>query len=80
MDAANKRLLLRNLDAYYFAVNTFFEFPEMKEHIVRQAMYDEFGFSRFSKQTFNASLIVGWAKNHAENIAQIYDSRNQIRR
>ena len=68
-------LLRRNLDAYYFCINTFFEFPEMKDHVVRQAMYDEFGFGRFSKQTFNASLIVGWAKNKAENLAQIYVSR-----
>ncbi len=74
MELARKNLLLRNLDAYYFSVNTFFEFPEIDEKDVRQLMYDEFGFSRFSKYTFNASLIVMWAKIHTENLAQIYAS------
>ena len=64
MDKTLRNYFLKNLDAYYFAVNTFLEFPGMEEKTVRQAMYDEFGYDRFSNKTFYAYCLVQLAKDH----------------
>ena len=69
-----KRYVLNNLDAYYFAINTFFEFPEIEDYEVRQLVYDEFGFVRFHKNTFMLSVLVTFAENKYKALAQIYAS------
>jgi len=67
-----RNFVLRNLDAYYLAVDAFFEFPEIKDHEVQQLIYDEFGFDRFSRNTFQVAVLVDIAKGKYLALAQNY--------
>ena len=58
---ASKIYFLKNLDIYYFAVNSFVEFPDASEMNVRQLVYDEFGYR---DNSFPVSRLVNRAKNH----------------
>jgi hypothetical protein len=69
-----RNFVLRNLDAYYLAIDAFFEFPGVKEHEVRQLIYDEFGFERFSKTTFMVAVLVTFSQNKYLALAQNYAS------
>lgn len=64
--------MLRNLDAYYLAVDSYFEFPEIEEHEVRQLVYDEFGYERFENRTFHLTVVITLAKTKYEQLLQKY--------
>lgn len=70
--AVNKSYILRNLDAYYLAVDAFFEFPEINDYEIGQLIYDEFGYDRFSKNTFVVTLIIGSAKSKHEELCKYW--------
>lgn len=70
----HRNFALKNLDAYYLAIDAFFEFPEIKEHEVRQLIYDEFGWDRFHKNTFMVTVLVTNAKIKHKKLAQNYAS------
>ena len=57
-----RNILDNKLHEYYFAVNTFLEFPEIKEHEVRQLIYDEFGKR---DKTFEVQVTTSLAKKQA---------------
>jgi len=69
-----KNFVLRNLDAYYLAIDAFFEFPEIKDYEVQQLVYDEFGFGRFHKDTFKLAALVTFAEDKYKTLAQNYAS------
>jgi hypothetical protein len=66
--------LLKNLDAYYLAIDAFFEFPEIKEYEVKHLINQEFGYERFSKNTFMQHVLVTQAKDKYLALAQNYAS------
>lgn len=70
-----KNFILKNLDAYYLAIDAFFEFPEIRDHEVGQLIYDEFGYERFSKNTFFVSVLVGYAKSKYESLYRMWKAK-----
>ena len=58
-----RNILDNKLHEYYFAVNSFLEFPEIKEHEVRQLIYDEFGKR---DKTFEVQVMTSLAKKQAD--------------
>jgi len=69
-----RNFTLKNLDAYYLAIDAFFEFPEIKDYQVQQLIYDEFGYKRFNTTTFMLSVLVTFAENKYKALAQNYAS------
>ncbi len=67
-----KNYFRKNLDAYYFAVDAYLEFPGIKEKDIKQLIYDEFGFERFSKNTFMVIMLIRVAKTHSKTLMEIY--------
>ena len=51
------KIIKRNLDVYYFLRYSIIEFPGITERDLRQLVYDEFGYNRFAKKTFEVQLL-----------------------
>jgi hypothetical protein len=70
----HRNFKLKNLDAYYLAIDAFFEFPEAKNKDIRQLIYDEFGYDRFQKNTGMLFNLVARAHRKYLDLAQNYAS------
>ena len=75
MDKIYRNYILKNIDAYYLAIDAFFEFPSIKEHEVGQLINDEFGYDRFKKTAFMKSVLVACAKNKHKDLTQNYENK-----
>jgi len=57
------KTIKRNLDVYYFMRYSIHEFPDITETDLRQLVYDEFGYERFAKKTFEVQILAKFALN-----------------
>lgn len=58
-----ENLIKRNLDVYYFMRYSIHEFPGIRTTDLRQLAYDEFGYERFAKKTYEVLILARLASN-----------------
>ena len=58
-----ENLVKRNLDVYYFMRYSIHEFPGISLPDLRQLTYDEFGYDRFAKKTYEVQILARLASN-----------------
>jgi len=69
MSVDKSKLLKRNLDVYYFMLYSIIEFPGISDTDLRQLSYDEFGYERFEKKTYEVQKLALHALSAAKKKA-----------